>query len=96
MTRTQRFAKFLRLTEIYGAHEPEFWFKQNFSDGKAQGICTIPGCEFTATVDFFEKAGHCDRCNRMTVVSGILLYGIEDPYDTPYHRELDQDPDLLK
>ena len=90
MKRSLKRAKFLQLAEICGAHEPEFWFCQNFSDGNAMGICVNAGCDFTIRkMPIFSSKGFCERCKTETVVSGMVLYGIKDPYDTPFLRKLE-------
>ena len=62
-------SKLTKLAQSYGYDDPVELAGEYIMDCCAPGICTNPGCDYTAKYEQDQRAGWCEVCETATVES---------------------------
>ena len=79
MTSEMRRAKLKKLCDIEGFEDAAELFAATISDSVSPAICCNPDnpdCDYTAEMEPDQDQGWCERCERGTLVSALVLGGI--------------------
>ena len=79
LSQGQRVAKLNKLCEIEGFEHETDLFAASISDSVCPAICCNPDnpdCDYTAEMEPDQDRGWCEKCQRGTMVSALVLGGI--------------------
>lgn len=60
-----------KLMELEGYRQLDHLITDSLADGVCAGICEV--CHWIDYVPHTEKAGYCEKCKTMTIISALLL-----------------------
>ncbi len=69
-------AKTIRLAEIEGFSDPMDMLSHFSIDSVVTGICMTPGCDYTTEVEPDQEKGWCEKCQKGTVSSPLIIEGL--------------------
>ena len=73
LSREERRAKLATLVETEGFGSADELLEAVAHDSVSPGICTRPGCDYTAEVEPDQREGWCEECRAGSVQSALVL-----------------------
>src|SRR5947209_17347652 len=77
LSREERQAKLAALVEAEGFDDIDGLLEAVAHDSVCPGICTRPGCDYTAEVEPDQREGFCEECRCGSIASDILRRGAD-------------------